>query len=119
MGWSVVRQPNGRFAVFSSIVDDFILWHATRQDVIDFFVEDAAKEATQNAVRAVRTALEDVEPGYVLGRCSLDPSTEADPPTATTTKRWDDALRTIECVHGSAKAAGRREELSQNVEANP
>lgn len=45
MGHQVIRQPDGRYAIFSSFTDTWIVYDATRQDVIDYYVEKAAKDA--------------------------------------------------------------------------
>lgn len=43
MGNRIVQQPDRRYAVFSSIVDDFILENATEDMLITFFVDEATR----------------------------------------------------------------------------
>ncbi len=53
MGRQVIRQPDGLLAVLSSITDTIILWDATPDDVVDFFVDEAAGRARESAQRVV------------------------------------------------------------------
>ncbi len=46
MGHQFIKQPNGKFAIWSSIVTDFIAFNCTREDVIEIETEDAVKEIT-------------------------------------------------------------------------
>ncbi len=64
-------QPNGKYAVFSTIVDDFILLDATRDEYIEFELDNKRKDLEQH--------IDNLETPY--------PS-------------WDDAIRIIELVHG-------------------
>lgn len=43
MGMLLLKQPNGDYALFSSIQDTFVLWDATRDEVLDFIAQKAAK----------------------------------------------------------------------------
>ena len=44
MGRSIVKQPNGFYAVWSSVVDDFIVIDASAEEIISEYVTDAIKE---------------------------------------------------------------------------
>ena len=37
MGWQVVKQPDNKFAVFSTVSDDFLCGNMTEEEVISFF----------------------------------------------------------------------------------
>lgn len=39
MGSQIIRQPDGKYAVFSSITDTIVFWDATKDEVVDWFVE--------------------------------------------------------------------------------
>jgi hypothetical protein len=41
MSHQIIKQPNGLFAVWSTIVDDFVLLDATPGDIFDDEMEDA------------------------------------------------------------------------------
>jgi len=49
-------QPDGRFAIYSSVVEDFILVDGDANDVVNWFVGKAAQEAlvsTTNIINAL------------------------------------------------------------------
>ena len=83
MGHQIIKQPNGKFAVFSSIVDDFIMYEATREDIIELELEDSKERIT----REVDRVLEELK--------STNPR-----PYYQFTRTWEDALQTIKEVHG-------------------
>lgn len=56
MGRFVVKQPNGRFAVFSTIVDDFVCMNADEEEIKSFLTAEARLDAEQAAERAVEKA---------------------------------------------------------------
>jgi hypothetical protein len=45
----IIRQPDGLYAVFSSIVDGFILRGATEEEIIQWRAEEAASHAREQA----------------------------------------------------------------------
>lgn len=47
MGQQVIKQPDGRLAVFSSITDTFIVVDATPEEIIEWRAEDAAERARE------------------------------------------------------------------------
>ena len=49
MGRSVIRQPDGLYAVFSSGTDRWVAWDLTREQYIDRRAEEAAREARTDA----------------------------------------------------------------------
>lgn len=56
MGQQIIKQPDGRLAVFSSIVDAFIVVDATPEEILDWRAEEAAakeRERTQRELDAV------------------------------------------------------------------
>lgn len=40
MGWGVYKQPDGKYAVWSSIVTDFVYYDATREEIRDLWKEE-------------------------------------------------------------------------------
>lgn len=48
MGQQIIRQPDGRLAVFSSVVDGFVILDATPEELIEWRAEEAAKQAREN-----------------------------------------------------------------------
>jgi hypothetical protein len=53
MGHQIIKQPDGLYAIFSSVVDSWIVYDATRQDVIDYYAEKAAEDARRSAARTL------------------------------------------------------------------
>ncbi|MFD8805579.1 hypothetical protein [Streptomyces sp. NPDC059597] len=56
MGQQIIQQPDGRLAVFSSIVDAFIVVDATPEEILDWRAQEAAakeRERTQRELDAV------------------------------------------------------------------
>lgn len=71
----VVKQPNGLYAIFSSICDDFTLMDATREDILEELV-------FRNGANADLKALD-----------------RADEDSGDGLNRWRSCLSTIEAVH--------------------
>lgn len=53
MGHQIIKQPNGLYCLFSSVVDAFILLDATPQDIIDEWVNDYREQVTEKVKRIV------------------------------------------------------------------
>jgi hypothetical protein len=83
MGWRIVQQPNGLFARFSEIVDDFTYYNLSEQDVIDLCKTEYR--------------LSDDESKGKLQRAIDNPG------------RWNEALGIIETIHGINTANERRQ----------
>lgn len=57
MGSQIIKQPNGLYAVFSSVVDAFVIYDATIEELIDDAVADYRKD-TQVSLRRIAAELE-------------------------------------------------------------
>lgn len=77
MGRQIIKQPNGKYAVWSSTVDNFILLDATPDEIIEGLVADSRRDIE----RAVHGKVE-----------SLDRGEKA---YHQFTLSWDDALKQI------------------------
>jgi hypothetical protein len=56
VGHQIIRQPDGKLAVFSSVVDDWILFDASPEELLDYYAGKAAAAArrdTQQVLDAV------------------------------------------------------------------
>ena len=93
MGHQIIKQPNGKFGIFSSVVDDFVLINATEQDIVDFYTEKTIRETRLRVAQTI-LALENGEK-----------------PAAQFTKTFDEALDWIEEVHGEERRKEREGEL--------
>ncbi len=94
MGRQLLRQPNGRYAIFSSVEDEFILWNATPEEVITHNVTEAAREARIRAEAWVRKA----KNSGVKGGPGHD---------------MQQALDAVESVHGCERAAELLDEMGE------
>lgn len=65
MGHQVIRQPDGRLAVFSSGTCRWIRWDSTPEEVVEWYAERAAEDARRSARRTVDAVL--------AGRETYDP----------------------------------------------
>lgn len=59
----IIKQPNGLFAVFSFVVDAFVVFEATPQEIEAYFIEEAAGDLRKR-VREKISALERGEKPY-------------------------------------------------------
>lgn len=59
MGQQIIKQPDGRLAVFSSIVDAFIVVDATPEEILDWRAEQAAEDARRATQRELDAVLAD------------------------------------------------------------
>jgi hypothetical protein len=64
MGHQIIKQPDGLYAVFSSVVDSWILYDATRQDIIGYYVEKAKEDAEDRTTRTLDLVDEDPRRAY-------------------------------------------------------
>lgn len=56
MGVRVVAQPGGLFAIVHSGTNTIVAWDCSRDEVIDFFVEQAAPGVREEAGRGIERA---------------------------------------------------------------
>lgn len=58
MGHQVIRQPDGKLAVWSTIVDDFVLFDCTPEDIATFYADEARQKAFDDWMGACQRAAE-------------------------------------------------------------
>lgn len=59
MGYQVIKQPDDKLCLWSTEVDSIIITDATRDELIDWFVELQEKEARRQATRIVDLVVAD------------------------------------------------------------
>lgn len=59
MGQQIIRQPDGKLAVFSSITDSFIVTDATPEEIIEWRAEEAANQARERTKAELKRVLDD------------------------------------------------------------
>ena len=63
MGLQIIQQPNGKFAIFSTVVDAFTVYDATEEEIIQEF-GDKARQDAERRVRDIVAALRRGEKPY-------------------------------------------------------
>lgn len=53
MGCQVIKQPDGKLMIFDSASDTIVYWDATPDEVVQWFVDQAAARAKMTAGRIV------------------------------------------------------------------
>lgn len=59
MGHQIIKQPDGKLAVYSSVVDAWILVDASPEELLDYYAERAAKDARRDTQRVLDAVLAD------------------------------------------------------------
>jgi len=82
MGRQIIKQPNGNYAVWFSIVDDFIFIDCTPEEIINEFVEYNREQITQDVERVIVSLEKGEKPYYQF------------------TRTFKDAIKQIRSCHG-------------------
>jgi hypothetical protein len=93
MGQRIVKQPNGKYAAFSDIVDHFIAYDATREEALQFCV-DKWKCTTAEAEEKVQRGDDDIRQDGSKGR-------------------YEEAVNTIRVIHGAEEVSKYRNLLEE------
>ena len=83
MGQQIIKQPNGYYAVFSSVVDNFVILDATPQEIIDEWIDYERKRLTERVNQIVKELDSGGKPYYQF------------------TMTWDEANALIREVYGT------------------
>lgn len=67
MAFQIIRQPDGELAVFNGYDGVWCAWGLTRDEVIEFFAEMAARDSRETTGRIIDQILAG-EPGKAYGR---------------------------------------------------
>lgn len=57
MAEQIIRQPDSKFAVFSTMADDFVVLDATPLEIVEWRVKQAARAAEESAVREIAAVM--------------------------------------------------------------
>ncbi len=90
MAWRFVRQPNGKLARFSDVVDNFTHYNLTKQEAILVAQEGRFPCTEAEALIKVQAGIHDIKPWTTTVR-------------GFGLERWNDCLKTIEMSHGKEK----------------
>ncbi len=90
MGQQIVKQPNGKYCLFSSVEDSVTYYNMSAEEIVEVWTEDARKEYE----RKVKGITEQLEAG---GK-----------PYYQFTQTYEDCIETIKEVHGEAEGENVR-----------
>lgn len=62
MAWRIDRQANGRFAIYSTRIDDYIVIDATELEIAQIYAEKGVKVYLASARAQMTTRVTDVKP---------------------------------------------------------
>lgn len=96
MGIQIIKQPNGLYAQFSSVVDDFVMYDATPEDILADWIEDAKRNYGEKLDKIIKQLEAGEKPYYQF------------------TMTFDDAIDRIKDVHGAKTAMRRKKEILSN-----
>jgi len=52
----IVKQPDGKYAIWSTIVDDFVMTDASREDVIKEYIGNAVMDTVRSTTTQIERA---------------------------------------------------------------
>lgn len=82
MARQIIKQPNGKLAIWSSIVDNFIITDATPEEYIQFRIA----EESERVRKEITEIVDKLEAGTRIGYYNLS---------------WEEALEEIKERHGA------------------
>jgi ADP-ribosylglycohydrolase len=85
MGHQIIKQSNGKYAIFSSIVDDFILANVTPEEIIEYYIKRESEDIRKRINKTIDQLNSGEKPYYQF------------------TMTLEEALDTIKDVHGEKK----------------
>jgi len=77
MAWQVIKQPNGRFLIFSSIVDMILFRDCSRAQIEALYIEDS-RQKQQYAITRLMDTIERGENPYFQFALSYEEAIKAD-----------------------------------------
>lgn len=86
MGKQIIKQPNGKYCIFSSIVDNVTHYDMTVEEIIEEWVNDAKNDITEK-VKCIVSKLENGEQPYYQF-----------------THSYDDMIAIIKEIHGKKES---------------
>lgn len=98
MAWRIVKQPNGCYARFSDVVDDFTHMNMTREEALDVCLHEGGDALAENKLKNAD------EDQVLLGTVPKD--------APKGLHRWHHSLEKIRIIHGP-KTMGERVKSDQ------
>jgi len=63
MGHQIMKQPNNKYAIYSSITETLIGWNIDKESLIEYYKEEASKRAEKETL-SILTKIENNEKPY-------------------------------------------------------
>lgn len=82
MGNQIIKQENGKFCVYNTIVDNVIYYNCEERDIVNFFVKEYKRQIKKDIHNIIEKLNNNEKPYYQF------------------TKTFEEMLNWIECVHG-------------------
>lgn len=83
MAKQIIKQPNGKYCLFSSVVDSVTCYHMSEQDIINEFVKESRAEIESNVRKIISELDKGGKPYYQF------------------TKSYNEMLQTIKEINGA------------------
>lgn len=96
MGTQIIKQPSGKYCLFSSVVDNVTCYNLGRQDLIDEFMDRERERVTKHVDRVIKQLDDDGAPYHQF------------------TMTYAQMLETIEGIHGKDVAQECRAALEDD-----
>lgn len=90
MGQQIIKQPNGKYCLFSSIVDSVTYYNMSAEEIVEVWTNDAKKEYERKVKEVIETLEEGGKPYHQF------------------TQTYEDCIETIIEVHGEAEGENVR-----------
>jgi hypothetical protein len=97
MGRQIIKQPNGKYCIFSTIVDNITYYDMTPEEIIEWWVEEAKEEITER----VNNTIDKLERG--------------EKPYRQYTQTYEEMIKLIFGVHGEEEAESVRKAIEGEV----
>lgn len=82
MGWQIIKQPDGKYCIFSSVVDNVTYYNCSKEQIVGVFI----KTEVERVRKEVLGIIDSLDDGYK--------------PYHQFTKTFDQMIATIEDIHG-------------------
>ncbi len=85
MSHQIIKQPNGKYSIWSSIVDDFIMNNATPEEIIEYYIKRESEDIKERVNK------------------TIDQLNNGEKPYYNFTMKLEEALSTIKRIHGEER----------------
>ena len=93
----IIKQPDGKFALWSSVCDNFILINASPEEIINYKIERKTESIKNNVMKTISKLKQNEKPYYQF------------------TQTWEDCLETVKNNHGQKELNHLLKALKENI----